>query len=200
MDRPRKIFHLIGWHDQGALGDDLLALSVRRIFDVAAEECGVDLSWSDVPEAADYILIGGGTLLGLITSAFWRLFKDASRPYSVFGTGFRRERRDIGHESQTALGNCLGKQIVCNVRGFLSQQFCVHAGVSVPEVICDPAIWFSPVRRAFDDKRFPCRGFHSGYGRGGGEEPQYISNRQMMDIVSKCIGVIKNDTNARYIC
>ena len=180
---------LVGWHGNGALGDDLLEGCVKRIFEDVATSLSIELSWISVPHEADYVLIGGGTLLGFDTMGIYDLIQEVGKPYSIFGTGFRREKRDIGSERRSRLAELLDRADHVYVRGFLSQQFCVHAGVSVPGVISDPAVWFKP---------FPItpegEGRHIGVslrnmGKGGGGEPQYVHNDRMIEIVEQCLNI-----------
>ena len=146
MNRKQSIvFHLIGWHQQGALGDDLLAIAVKQIFDEGARSYGIDLVWGESPETSDYIIVGGGTLLGIDNIGILETLLKCRKPYSIFGTGFRRERRDIGKVNADRLRELLENADFVFLRGYLSKQFCVHAGIKRGEVIGDPAFQFSPI-------------------------------------------------------
>lgn len=190
MTIKQRNIYLVGWHGNGALGDDLLEHCVRLVIKEAAVKLGVKVVWSSSFDEADYILIGGGTLLGFDTMGIYDLVSSECKPYSIFGTGFRREQRKLGSKRSSNLNELLLGADHAFVRGFLSQQFCVHAGVAVPDVISDPAIWFTPQEVQLD----PCY-FHIGIslrsmGRGGGGEPQYVDNQQMFEIINQCINIL----------
>jgi len=190
MSAAQRTLFLVGWHGNAALGDDLLADCVRLALHKAADALGVDVAWSDSPEAADYLIVGGGTLLGFDTMGIHALVRAAGKPYSIFGTGFRRERRDIGPDRRAALDSLLRNADHALVRGYLSQQFCIHAGVPAPAVMSDPAVWFTPEPTALDpDLRHIGVSLRS-MGKGGGGEPQYVDNRRMLDIATRSLEVL----------
>jgi polysaccharide pyruvyl transferase WcaK-like protein len=184
QEQKEIAFHLIGWHGQGAHGDDLLAAAVRRLFNEMAGESGIALSWSAKPETADYILVGGGTLLGIDNIGILETIQRCRKPYSIFGAGFRREKRDIGEENIKKLRALIDGADFVLLRGYLSKQFCVHNGIARGEVIGDPAFQFRPEPLVLKDDAVRRVGISI---RSMDEqcEPQYTNNDHCLDTVLK---------------
>ncbi len=187
---PILKFYLIGWHGNGALGDDLLEFTVKKIFEAAAYNLHIKINWVNTIDKADYIIIGGGTLLGFDSMGIVDIIRNTPKSYSIFGTGFRREKRDIGKKNRDNLTWLLNGADFVYVRGFSSQQFCVHAGFDNAKVISDPAIQFISEEPVLSEKFFKV-GISLRY-MNEKKESQYVDNQRIITIVQNILNLLNN--------
>jgi len=195
---PKFKIYLIGWHNQGAHGDDLLALTLRDLFDRAAGYTGMEIDWVDTPKAADYIIVGGGTLLGIDNLGILDTVTGYSKPFCIFGTGFRRETRDIGENNIRELRTLLDMAEHVFLRGYSSHQFCIQAGVNNTQVVGDPAINFSPNEILLKKSKEVFKIGISIRSMESQAEPQYTCNENCINIVSSIANHLTQKANCRF--
>jgi polysaccharide pyruvyl transferase WcaK-like protein len=189
--------HLIGWHNQGAHGDDLLASVLRSIFEKAAKELKIAAQWVEAPDHADYNIIGGGTLLGVDHIGILDIINECGKPYSIFGTGFRRERRDIGAGNISQLKDLIQGADHVFLRGYTSQQFCIHAGIERSDVIGDPALSFEPLKIQIDKSDKFIVGVSIRH-MDSESEPQYTNNDDTSEVITQIINFINNQKKCKF--
>ncbi len=192
------IFHLMGWYGERAHGDDLLEHVVRGIFDAAARRRGVRLRWTGDMGSATYVIVGGGTLLGVDSMGIAPKLVGGSCPYSLFGTGFRREVRALDAMQRRMLGELIAGADRAFVRGYHSQQFCVHAGAPAPAVIGDPAFAFQPPAAGTEQPRHDYEVGVSLRSMGRTGEPQYLDNARMLEVIASVMEGMAERRSCRF--
>lgn len=145
MFKKRKKISLVGWYGQGAHGDDIMEIAVKKLFKDVVRRKHLSLEWVSEKQA-DLVIVGGGTILGADSMHIYDRLKNIKAPLVFFGGGFRREKRDIGLENIQHMKELLKKALLKGVRGYLSQQSFVQIGITNTEVIGDPSLTFNPVR------------------------------------------------------
>lgn len=180
-----KKIRILGWHGNNATGDDLLGYCVKEIFVERASRKGIRVDLTD-SDSCNLVVIGGGTILGVDSMGLYRTVKGIRAPLVIFGGGFRRERRDIGDDNRKCMEYIFKRARLSGVRGYISQQFFIHNGITAPEVIGDPGVLFrpEPVRRDFSGK-YKVGVFVRNMGKTG--EPQYVENMKVQqEIANVC--------------
>ena len=173
---------LLGWHGEGAIGDDLLAVCVRKLLTDEANRRGWKIGFTSDPYNCDLIVIGGGTILGYDSMGLHERLRYAKAPFVFFGGGFRRETRKLSDEHRQYMKELFERARLVGVRGYVTQQFFIHNGIENVEVIGDPAWVFEPV--SVPD--FPS-GFNLGVvvrNMGKMGEPQYLENQRIHQIMA----------------
>jgi len=173
---PKRV-RIIGWHGNNATGDDLLGYCVRTVFLERSAEKHIPITFVD-EGACDLAVIGGGTILGVDSMGLHKIVRDIKAPLIILGGGFRREKRDIGNEHRKSMDYLFKRAQLAGVRGYISQQFFIHNGIAVPEVIGDPGFLFKAERLTRSFKGNHKVGvFVRNMGKTG--EPQYVNNTKV---------------------
>lgn len=181
LNKPRRI-NLIGWHGNGATGDDLLGFCVKKLLNSTALEFGVPLDFEE-SKKPDLIVVSGGTLLGLDSMGIYDLVVHSRSPLVFFGGGFRREQRQLPLIYQQRFRELADKAILKGTRGYVSQQMFIQNGISDFEVIGDPAFQFEKTETFHLPGRFKVGVVVRSMGKTG--EPQYVPNEQMHSIIAE---------------
>lgn len=141
----KKRLRLIGWYGQGAHGDDIMAITIKKAINKLAKAKNISIEWINEGKA-DLVIVGGGTILGADSMNLYEHVKKEKSPIVFFGGGFRRERRDIGAENKRRMKKLFKRASLKGVRGYLSQQLFLHIGIEDTQVIGDPSLLFEPVK------------------------------------------------------
>lgn len=141
----KKKFCLIGWYGQRAHGDDIMEITTKRLFEDVAKTHRISVEWVNEKQA-DLVIVGGGTIIGVDSMCIYERLKNIKTPMIFFGSGFRREKRNISKENIRKMKELFKKATLKGVRGYLSQQFLIHIGIEDSEVIGDPSITFKPIK------------------------------------------------------
>ncbi len=171
FSRQRKI-KLIGWYGYGAVGDDLIEGCIRNLLLKAARKKKLRLQFTQ-DERCHLLVVGGGSIVGVDTLNLYSKLRDKKVPIVFFGSGFRREKRNINPENIRRMKILMNKAFLVGVRGYVSQQMLIQNGIDNAEVIGDPALSFEPCQteRLFGDFKIGMVVRNVPF-----KEPQYLDN------------------------
>lgn len=194
--REPKQIKIIDWHGNNATGDDLLGHCAGDFFLERAEKRGIRVEITN-DRNCDLAVIGGGTILGVDSMHLYGIVKKIQAPLVIFGSGFRREKRDIGDDNRKAMKYLLKRASLAGVRGYISQQFFIHNKIGTPEVIGDPGILFNPakVERHFGGKH-KVGVFLRNMGKTG--EPQYVDNKTVHHHIARVCDWLTEEFQSRF--
>jgi len=212
MGESRKNYTilLLGWYGHNAIGDDIMAEVIKRLFFQEAEKRGIRLQFASPSVVKDFkrriihsylikndlIVVGGGSILGFDTmNLFMTVFgfdrfnlhkisRNRKTPLVIFGSGFRREKEELPEKDRIYMKKLFDRAALKGVRGPVTQQlFTSNAIVGEVEIIGDPALSFYPVPvdiKMSDDFNI---GMNVRFMKGG--EPQYLKNEEIFTIFAK---------------
>lgn len=132
--------HYFNCNCQGHYGDYILYLVTKKLFKKTGNKLGVKVTFVDLPEKADLILFGGGSVLGMF---YWRKIYSLNKPTAVFGSG--SSTTNLPPELQELLKRCF----LVGVRGRKTQNLLQSVGVDA-QVIGDPAFSINPPNVTID--------------------------------------------------
>lgn len=168
MNKKYKIL-LIGWYGHGAIGDDIIAETTKRLFFAEAERRKIKIEF--VPFQKNYIhtffhncfykddliIIGGGSILGFDSLAYRSIFGfdnirinklmiNTNTPLVIFGGGFRKEREKLEEKYQIQMRKIFDNAILKGIRGPITQQLLIsNKIVNNVDIVGDPVLSFCPV-------------------------------------------------------
>jgi polysaccharide pyruvyl transferase WcaK-like protein len=191
-----KIIYLFGWHGNNASGDDLLGHCAKNIYLKRAAKKGLKAKITNSGEC-DLAVIGGGTILGFDSMHLYSAVREIKAPLVIFGGGFRREKREIGHENRKTMEYLFGRASLAGVRGYISQQFFIHNDIAFPEVIGDLGLLFEPepVKRPFEGEH-KVGVFVRNMGKTG--EPQYVDNKTVHNHIARVCDWLAEEFHSKF--
>lgn len=180
---PRRV-RVLDWRGNRAAGDDLLGLCVRRVFDQAADELGLEIEFAE-DDDADLVVIGGGTLLGPRVPAIASALTGPRIPMVVFGTGYRGPSEPLDGAERARFQKLLSRSSMIGVRGALSRERCAANGVDGVEIIGDPGLAFDPVPQVDTVEGFSVGVMVRSMGKTG--EVQYLDNEGTYTMIAELV-------------
>jgi len=147
---PRKKAFYTGWNGHANLGDEVLLMAFRELFDrkmVFYEKGYIGKALKHLYKGPfDYVFLGGGTLVHRSVNAL-EAFKTQGRKKIVFGTGVANPEYWSGikgsYSNIEGWVKELNKSDYIGVRGPLSKELLTKWGVAREvKVIGDPALFF----------------------------------------------------------
>ncbi len=197
---------LFGWYGYNAIGDDIIAETIKNLFFEEADKRNIKLEFSSTSVTKDIIqrifhsycvkydliVIGGGSIIGFDTmNIYMALFgfdklnlgkvsKNRKTPVVIFGPGFRRENEILPDKDRVHMKKIFDRSLLKGVRGPITQELLISNGIiDKIDIVGDPALNFQPIQNNSLNNEFSV-GVNIRFMKG--KEPQYLTNEKIYSI------------------